>query len=127
MRRRLMAGRLAHVISGFAVALSTLTVAATAIADSPAERDGVIVLSTQARWAGKIFVNHDEWTFRDDVYTEDAAQLARNIAAWFTKGRPGRFLAYSSNLALTGDNLERTMTEAGHTWTVGITAEPSLP
>jgi hypothetical protein len=121
-----MAARFTRIVIAFAVALSAVSAVGPAVAASP-ERNGVTVLSGPARWAGKIFVNHDEWTFRDDVYTEDAAQFARNIAAWFTKGRPGRFLAYSSNLALTGANLERTMTEAGHTWTVGIAAELSLP
>lgn len=82
MKRRRVAAPFTRAITAFAITVSITTAAGTAVADSPpAERDGVSVLSAQARWPGKIFVNHDECTFRDDVYTEDAAQFARNIAA----------------------------------------------
>jgi hypothetical protein len=87
---------------------------------------GVIVLSADAHWPGKIFVNHDEWTLSDNVYTEDAAELARNVGTWFAKGRPGSFLVYSSNFGLTGQRLAETMKGAGHTWTVTTTLDFSL-
>lgn len=86
----------------------------------------VIVLSAASHWSGKIFVNHDEWTLSDNVYTEDAAELARNLGKWFTNGRPGRFLVYSTNFGLNGRRLAETMREAGHTWTVTTSLDFSL-
>lgn len=71
---------------------------------------------------GKIVVNHDEWTFRDDggfgKLLDDTSAFAQNVASWFTGGNPGDFLVYSANLGLIGFILENTMIAAGHTWTV---------
>lgn len=86
----------------------------------------VIVVATEAQWPGKIFVNHDEWSLSDNVYTDDSAHLARNIGAWFTNGRPGRFLVYSTNFGLTGRRLAETMRAEGHTWTVTTNVDFSL-
>jgi hypothetical protein len=86
----------------------------------------VIVLATEAHWPGKIFVNHDEWSLSDNVYIEDSGHLARNIGMWFTNGRPGRFLVYSSNFGLTGRRLADTMSADGHAWTVTTSADMSL-
>jgi hypothetical protein len=109
------------------VALMSAHVGATsAVWGAEPERDGVIVLSTNARWPGKIFVNHDEVTFFDEFYREGAAQFARNLGAWFAKDGTGRFLVYSSNRGLTGTLLERTMVDAGHEWTVTTDVDFSL-
>ena len=51
-------------------------------------------------------------------FAPDARQLVLNVASWFTGGRPGRFLAYSTNFGLREPMLASFMVEAGHTWTV---------
>ena len=79
-------------------------------------------LATQAN-AGKIVVNHDDWTFRNVGFTNanpDTANFAVNIANWFAGGTSGNFLAYSTNAGLTGSTLASTMTGAGHSWTSGF-------
>lgn len=72
--------------------------------------------------SGRIVVNHDEWTLSDVGFSQtgNAAAFARNIAQWFTGGRPGRFLAYSPNFGLQGSALATTLRNAGHTWTATI-------
>jgi len=78
---------------------------------------------------GNIVVNHDEWTISNKGFAEapDAAQFARNLAAFFTGGRPGKFLAYSSNYAVTDGQFVSTLTAAGHTLNVSTTADFSVP
>lgn len=79
--------------------------------------------------AGRIVVNHDEWTFDNTGFAEapDAARFALNIAAWFTGGASaGNFLAYSANHGLTESSLASTMTNAGHGWTVSTSEDTSL-
>ncbi|UCG67998.1 MAG: hypothetical protein JSV09_09155 [Thermoplasmata archaeon] len=79
---------------------------------------------------GKIVVNNDEWTFSETGFLTkptDTAQFALNVANWFTDGNTGNFLAYSTNFGLTGSTLTSTMTGAGHTWTVSIAIDFSLP
>jgi hypothetical protein len=73
----------------------------------------------------KIFVNADEWTLTDTGFSTapGAAQYVKNLANWFTGGKPGKFLAYSSNFGLAGNALKNTMLGAGHQWTVST----SLP
>lgn len=87
--------------------------------------DQVLVVSAPGEWPGKIFVSHDEWVFSDYAFgvAPDTGRSAVNLAAWFTEGRNGRFLAYSSNFGLTGAALAATMQAAGHSWTVS-TAVP---
>jgi hypothetical protein len=98
-----------------------------AVATTPLEAAGpanpafdVVVVAAKADWPGKILVSHDERAWTDDgfVRAPGARQFARNVAAWFTGGRPGKFLVYSKNFGLTGGTLASVMTEAGHTWTV---------
>lgn len=76
--------------------------------------------------AGKIVVNHDEWTFRDIGFTTadpDTANFATNVVNYFAGGSGGNFLVYSHNAGLTGSALANTVTSAGHSWTV----DPSTP
>ena len=74
---------------------------------------------------GGVIVNHDEWTLSDVGFSKapDVGRFVLNVAAWMSGGHPGRFLAYSSNFSLTGQQLAGTMTGAGHEWTVS-TAVP---
>lgn len=81
-----------------------------------------------------ILINHDEWTLTDQGFANSsyAAQFARNIADWFTGGRPGRFLAYTKTepghveFAYTGAQLRAAMESAGHTWETSSTIEFTL-
>ena len=72
--------------------------------------------------AGKIVVNNDEWTLSDTGFTQagagNAGGFATNVAAFFTGGGAGSFLAYSNNFGLSESSLASAMTGAGHTWTV---------
>jgi RHS repeat-associated protein len=78
---------------------------------------------------GNIVVNHDEWTISNEGFDSapDAAQFAQNLASFFTGGRPGRFLAYSSNFGVTNEQFVSTLTGAGHTLTVSTGVDFSLP
>ena len=75
--------------------------------------------------AGRIVVAHDDLILADGGFHEpsDPGIFAQNVAAWFTGGRAGRFLAYSDNQGLTGASLINGMASAGHTWVVS-TASP---
>ena len=71
---------------------------------------------------GKIFLANDASTLSNVGFEQspDAAIFAKNIANWFTGGRPGKFHSYiDPDLAESESALAQTMTEAGHTWTVG--------
>ena len=88
---------------------------------------GVTVLPAQdAKWPGKIFVSTDEWVMSDPVFTDETAQFVLNLASWFTRGRPGHFLAYSTNFGLTGAQVAQTLRTAGHTWTVTTSVDFTL-
>ena len=86
----------------------------------------ILVPAVSTPWPGKIFVSHDEWTLSDDGFraAPDAGRFAQNLARWFTGNRPGKFVVYSSSFGLTGKTLERTMKNAGHSWTVANTQSP---
>jgi hypothetical protein len=89
---------------------------------TPAPADDIVVPAVDTPWPGKIFVGHDEWALTDFGFQKtpnDSRQLALNVAAWFTGGRPGRFLAYSTNRGVRENALAATMRNAGHAWTVG--------
>ncbi|NQE36760.1 lamin tail domain-containing protein [Microcoleus asticus] len=70
---------------------------------------------------GKIFLANDASTLSNVGFEQspDAAIFAKNIANWFTGGRPGNFHSYADPDAESESALAETMTEAGHTWTVG--------
>jgi len=72
---------------------------------------------------GMIFVNNDEWATSDVGFARapDAERFVQNLAAWFTGGGTGSFLAYSENFSMTGSLLADAMVSAGHSWTVSVT------
>lgn len=89
----------------------------------------ISLLLIPAAQAGKIVVANDEWTLSNTGFfsPNDPGVFATNVAAWFTGGGAGSFLAYSNNSGLTGSSLAGAMTGAGHTWVVDTTApEPTL-
>lgn len=118
-----MLGR--RIVASF-VAVLTL---ATAAPDAQAGNHGILVPAVSTPWPGKIFVSHDEWALSNHGIAQSptARDLARNVAAWFTGGRPGRFLVHSDTVGLIGADLAATMHEAGHTWTVDMSEELTLP
>lgn len=71
---------------------------------------------------GKVFVCCDDWTLRDEGFskTPDARTFTQNLANWFSGGRPGKFLIYSTNLGLTQGSFLGALKAAGHTVTTGI-------
>jgi len=77
---------------------------------------------------GRIVASSDEWPLSDTAFTNapGTARFVRNVASYFTGGRPGRFLAYSSSFGLTGARLAAEMRAAGHTWTVSTTVTLDL-
>ena len=88
---------------------------------APSHAENIVVPAVDTPWPGKVFVGHDEWALSDWAFQRtpnDSAALARNVAAWFMGGRPGRFLVYSSSFGLRDKTLATTMRNAGHTWTV---------
>jgi hypothetical protein len=80
-------------------------------------------------YAGKIVVANDEWTLSDSGFgtPNDPGKFATNVASWFTGGKAGNFLAYSSNFGLNGFPLASAMTGAGNTWTVSTSVTFDLP
>ncbi|WP_414583992.1 lamin tail domain-containing protein [Scytonema sp. PCC 10023] len=71
---------------------------------------------------GKILLANDASTLSNLGFEKspDAAIFAKNIANWFTGGRPGKFHSYlNPDLAESESALAETMTKAGHIWTVG--------
>ncbi|MFB2975487.1 hypothetical protein [Microseira sp. BLCC-F43] len=71
---------------------------------------------------GKIVVAADEYTLTDVGFLRapDTETFVKNIANWFTGGAKGKFHAYSANGGLIQSRLAKTMTDAGHTWTVNV-------
>ncbi|MDF5729924.1 MAG: lamin tail domain-containing protein [Rhizonema sp. PD38] len=71
---------------------------------------------------GKIVLANDASTLSNLGFEKspDAAIFAKNIANWFTGGRPGKFHSYlDPDLTESESALAQTMIKAGHTWTVG--------
>ena len=67
--------------------------------------------------AGRLLVHGDKWTFIDDAFVarpDETTRLARNLASWLTRGKPGRFLAYSWEY---GPRFAAALRAAGHQWT----------
>jgi hypothetical protein len=72
--------------------------------------------------AGKIVVNHDEWTTTDVGFStgagiNDPGIFMDNVVRWFTGGGVGTVHAYSTNFAYTGSSLAGALSGAGHTYT----------
>jgi len=76
--------------------------------------------SVQTAHAGKIIVHHDEWPLSTTGFQQapTMTQFARNVAAFFTGGTPGRFLVRTTNFGLNNSNVSNAMTGAGHQWIV---------
>lgn len=74
--------------------------------------------------SGRVVVNGDEWALSDPGFQKapDARVFAQNIASWFTGGKPGKFLIYSTNWGLNQASLHNTLKAAGHTVTANINA-----
>ena len=70
----------------------------------------------------------DDWTLADVgfFYPNEPGTFATNVAAWFTGGKPGKFLAWSTHPGYTGTSLSNAMTSAGHIWIVDHTASFTL-
>jgi len=86
------------------------------------------LLMPAATQAGNIVVANDEWTLSDTGFqlSSDTGKFAKNVAAWFTGGRVGRFHGYSVNFGLTGVALKNAMLDAGHEWSTGLNIDFSL-
>jgi hypothetical protein len=111
------------------VTMLGLLIAALLLVAGPAPAaagEPILVPAVSTPWPGKIFVSHDEWTLSDSGFrvAPDADRFARNLAAWFTGGRPGHFLVYSTSPGLRGKSLERTIKSAGHGWTLADMKSP---
>jgi hypothetical protein len=108
-----------------------LTADATRAADKTAttSADAILVPSVPAQWPGKIFVSGDEWVLSDVAFqtAPDTERFVVNLTGWFTNGRRGNFLGYSTNFGLTQPQLAGAMAAAGHSWTVGTDMDLSLP
>lgn len=81
--------------------------------------------------AGKIVVNHDEWTTRDLGFTtgggiNDPGDFMDNVVRWFTGGNAGTVHAYSTNLSYTGGLLAASLGADGHTYTTDLGASPDF-
>jgi hypothetical protein len=111
-----------------ATVVAVLSLALTAPPAGAQRPRGVIVPAAATPWPGKILVAHDEWVLSDHGIEQapTARQFALNVAAWFTGGRPGRFLVYSPIDRLQGEVLAATMRAAGHTWTIDTSEELTL-
>jgi hypothetical protein len=70
--------------------------------------------------AGRIIVHHDEWPLSNTGFQQapTMTQYARNVAAFFTGGAPGRFLVRTTNFGLNNTDVSSAMTGAGHQWIV---------
>ena len=84
----------------------------------------VLFTPIQSKASGRIVVAFDDWTLADIGFFApcEPGTFATNVAAWFTGGVPGRFLAYSTHPGFTGADLANAMTSAGHNWAVDYTA-----
>ena len=71
--------------------------------------------------AGRIVVNHDEWTLSDTGFAQSpgAAVFTDNVAQFFSGGGPGNFHAYSNNFGLTQSSLATAFSNAGHSYSTG--------
>jgi hypothetical protein len=91
---------------------------------------GLAILLTpiQSKASGRIVVAFDDWTLGNVGFFNpcEPGTFATNVAAWFTEGKPGRFLAWSTHAGYTGTDLASAMASAGHIWVVDHTASFTL-
>jgi hypothetical protein len=78
---------------------------------------------------GKIVVCNDEWTLSDTGFQQspDAGSFATNIAGWFSGGRAGKFLVYSTNFGLTQSSLASALRAAGHALSFSTSIQFDVP
>ncbi|MFZ2725492.1 MAG: lamin tail domain-containing protein [Methylococcaceae bacterium] len=71
---------------------------------------------------GQVVVNADEWTLSDAGFQSsiDTTVFVLNLAKYFVGTNKGKFHVLSNNFGLNNGLLERTMKNAGHTWTRGL-------
>jgi hypothetical protein len=88
----------------------------------------VCITPNQSKASGRIVVAFDDWTLADIGFFSpcEPGTFATNVAAWFTGGKPGRFLAWSTHPGYTGIDLSNAMASAGNTWVVDHTASFTL-
>ena len=76
---------------------------------------------------GVVFINNDEWTFLEQgfINAPDARLFVKNMAAFFSRGKSGKFHLFSGWL---GDlSLTTAFSDAGHTLTRGFSIPFDLP
>ena len=83
---------------------------------------GMVVCASHAS-AGRIVVNHDEWTTTNAGFTNAGAAnvttYLQNVAEFLQDSPgPGNFLVYSTNMGFAQSNFATALTSAGHTLTV---------
>lgn len=76
-------------------------------------------------FAGKIVVNHDDWTMSNGQ--PNAGQFAASIANWFSPGGPGNFLVYANNFGLNNATFTGALAGAGHSVSVNTGVTFDLP
>lgn len=86
-----------------------------------------ISLTLGSAHAGKIVVNHDEWTFSSAGYAAagaaDTGLFAENVLDFLSDGAGTDVLVYSDNTLLTGTEFDTSASAAGYsvTKTTGLT------
>ncbi|BAZ85826.1 hypothetical protein NIES806_20300 [Dolichospermum compactum NIES-806] len=78
---------------------------------------------------GRIVVNSDECTLNNTGFQQspDADKFAINVAKYFVGEGKGKFHALSNHFGLVESSLEKTLTQAGHTWSKGTNITIDLP
>jgi len=87
----------------------------------------IILFGVGSAYAGRIIVNHDEWTFSSTGYSSagaaNADQFAANVLDFLSNGAGTDVLVYSDNTLLTNTDFDNSANAAGYTLTKG-TASP---
>ena len=100
-------------------------------------RNSILVFIVLALWpagadAGRIVVNHDEWTTSNAGFASAGAAnttaFVQNVASFLAGGPgPANILAYSTDFSLTQSSFANALTAAGHTLTVTTAITFDLP
>jgi hypothetical protein len=90
-----------------------------------------LLLTVSQAQAGRIVVNHDEWTTSNFGFIEapaDTAAFVQNVVSFLNlRGGPANVLAYSSNFSLRESGFVNALAAAGHSVTVGTEVALDLP
>lgn len=111
--------RVSDASGGVATQTYSLTVSSPT-PNTPPVADAGPDVSVPLSNGGKLVVSSDEYPMSDNgfiSYPEDTKRFVLNVADYFTGGRPGHFLIYSTDFSYIGDSFEDTLTNAGHTVT----------